>query len=55
MKDIYSSATKLSLLLIIIAIIWLAYLKIEVTEPLKSIALVVISFYFWNKSNNINP
>ena len=52
MKDIYSSATKLSLLIIILAVVWLNLLNIEVTEPLKTISIMVVSFYFGTKSSN---
>lgn len=52
MKDIYWSATKLSLLIIVIAIVWLNALQIEVTEPMKTIAIMIVSFYFWKYNNN---
>lgn len=50
---IFNSATKLVLLIIVISIVTLNFLQIEVWEPLKSISLMVISFYFWQK-NNLN-
>lgn len=54
MKPFYMSATKITLLLIVISIIVLNFMQIEVAEPLKSVALMVISFYFWQKINNNN-
>ena len=58
--NILNSATKIVLILIVISIILLNILQIEVWEPLKSIALMVISFYFWQKTipdinNTTNP
>ena len=55
MADIYSSATKLSLLIIVIAIVWLNLFHIEVTEPLKTIAIMIVSFYFGSKSSPNTP
>lgn len=51
MKPFYMSATKIVLLLLVIAIIVLNFMQIEVGEPLKSMALMVISFYFGQKVN----
>jgi len=53
-KPFYKSATKITLLLLVIATIALNFLQIEAGEPLKSITLMVISFYFWQKVNNTN-
>lgn len=50
--EILNSASKISLLLIIVSIITLNFLKIEVWEPLKSVTLMIISFYFWQKISN---
>jgi len=47
--DILKSATKISLLLIVLSIIGLNIFQIEVGEPLKSIALMIVSFYFGQK------
>ena len=40
------SASKMALLLIIIGIFVLTYMQIEINEPLKTISLMVVSFYF---------
>lgn len=48
-KIFYKSATKITLLLIVISVIALNFMQIEVTEPLKTMAVAVISFYFWQK------
>lgn len=50
--EILKSASKISLLLIVFAIIVLTWLSIEVTEPLKTIAIMITSFYFGNKTWN---
>lgn len=50
---ILQSATKVTLLLIVLSIIILNFLQIEVWEPLKTIAISVVSFYFWQKVNKI--
>jgi len=43
---VLSSATKLVLIMIVIAIIVLNFVQIEVKEPLKTIAIMIVSFYF---------
>ena len=48
---IHKSATKIVLILLVVAVIILTWLRIEVAEPLKTISLMVISFYFWQKNN----
>ena len=53
-KPFYMSATKITLLLIIVSVIVLNFMQIEVAEPLKSVALMVISFYFWQKNTTNN-
>lgn len=50
-RAFYKSATKITLLLIVISVIVLNFMQIEVWEPLKSISLMIISFYFWQKTN----
>ena len=52
---IITSASKIALLLIIVGIFILTYLGIDINEPLKTISLMVVSFYFgWKtKSNEI--
>ena len=49
-EPIIKSATKLVLIGITLAIIALAFLQIEVWEPLSTIAVMVFSFYFGQKS-----
>lgn len=51
-KPFYLSATRITLLLLITSVIALNFLNIEVWEPLKSIALMVVSFYFWQKNQS---
>jgi hypothetical protein len=51
MKPFYMSATRITLLVIVLSIVILNFLQIEVWEPLKSMALMVISFYFGQKVN----
>lgn len=46
---IINSATRIVLILIVLSIIILNFMQIEVWEPLKSMAICVISFYFWQK------
>ena len=53
-KPFYMSATRITLLLLVISTIALNFLQIEAWEPLKSITISVISFYFWQKVNDIN-
>ncbi len=43
---IFNSATKLVLVLVVIAIIALNFIEIDVKEPLKTIAIMIVSFYF---------
>lgn len=45
------SVTKVVLLLIIISLIVFEFCTIKVQEPLNNIALMVVSFYFWQKVN----
>lgn len=49
-KSILLSATRIVLLLITLAIIVLAFLQVEVWEPLKTLSIMVFSFYFGQKS-----
>ena len=51
MKEIYTSTTKFVLVLIVISIIAWTLLWIEISEPLKTISLMVVSFYFGQKLN----
>lgn len=52
--EILNSATKIVLLLVIIAVIFLNVFQIEVAEPLNNIAISIIAFYFWQKVNTNN-
>lgn len=47
--EILNSATKISFLLITWALIYMAIMWIEVTEPFKTIAIMVYTFYFGQK------
>ncbi len=49
---ILNSASKIALLLIIIGIFVLTYLGIDINEPLKTISLMVVSFYFGWKTKS---
>lgn len=49
MKTIYSSATKLTLLALVLALIILTFLGKADAEPFKTVILMVISFYFGQK------
>lgn len=44
-----NSATKIVLIMLIVAIILLNFLWIAVEEPLKTVTLMVVSFYFGQK------
>lgn len=49
---ILNSASKIALLLIIVGIFILTYLGIEINEPLKTISLMIVSFYFGWKTKS---
>jgi len=51
---ILKSATRIVLILLILSIIVLNFLGIEVQEPLKTVVLMVVSFYFWNKMSSVS-
>ena len=51
MKTLFSSATKLTLLALVLALIILTFLGKADAEPFKSVVLMVISFYFGQKVN----
>lgn len=54
MKEALTSMTKAVLLLFSIAfIIWLFIWKID-SKDFVNIMLMVVSFYFWAKTNNVN-
>lgn len=48
--DILNSATKIVLVLVVSAIIALNAFGIPVEEPLKTISLMIVSFYFGQKT-----
>ena len=50
MQKLLTSATKLCLLLVVLAIIALNFTKIPVDETLKVIAVAIVSFYFAQKN-----
>lgn len=52
MKDIYSSASKITLLLLTLTLCTSIYYQpITFAETFKSVVLVVIGFYFGGKTN----
>ena len=52
MTDIFKSASKIAMLLTVIGAFMLTAFSIEITEPLKTISLMIISFYFWGKTKS---
>jgi len=51
MNEILQSATKIVLLLVVVALIALTFLKIVDAKDFMSIALMIVSFYFGQKVN----
>ena len=51
MKDIYTSATKISLIALIAGLIYMSIQGIEINETYKTSLLMVLSFYFGQKIN----
>lgn len=51
MNEILQSATKIVLLLVVVALIALTFLKIVDAKDFISIALMIVSFYFGQKIN----
>ena len=51
MKQIYSSATKITLLVLTIALVYMSVFSIEINETFKTAYLMVLSFYFGQKIN----
>lgn len=51
MNEILNSATKIVLLLMVISLIVLTFMKIVDPKDFMSIALMVVSFYFGQKTN----
>ena len=49
--NILTSATKISLLLLVVALIYLTTIKILDTKPFETVLLMVVSFYFGQKTN----
>lgn len=52
MKEISKSASKIAMLLTIANVFILTAFGIEITEPMKTISLMIISFYFGKGSEN---
>lgn len=52
MNEILNSATKIVLLLLIVALVALTSFKILDQEIFKTVILMVVSFYFGQKINN---
>ena len=50
MNEILQSATKIVLLLVVVALIALTFLKIVDAKDFISIALMIVSFYFGQKN-----
>ena len=51
MKDIYTSATKITLLTLTGGLIYMSIRGIEINELYKTSLLMVLSFYFGQKTN----
>lgn len=51
MKEIYTSATKISLILLILGLIYMSIQTIDINETFKTTLLMVVSFYFGQKVN----
>jgi len=52
--DILKSATKVTLIVLVLAVIVLNVFQIPTEEPLKTIATMVVSFYFGQKVRQNN-
>ncbi len=53
-NKILNSATRIVLILITISIIGMNWMSIEIWEPLKTLAVMVFSFYFGKKSVDLS-
>lgn len=51
MKEIYTSATKITLLALTLGLIYMSIQGIEINETFKTSLLMVLSFYFGQKIN----
>ena len=51
MEEILNSATKLVLLMIVVSLIVLTFLRIVDAKDFMSITLMVVAFYFGQKTN----
>ncbi len=49
---ILQSASKLAMLMALLAVIMLTAFRIDITEPMKTICLMIVSFYFGKGSSN---
>lgn len=52
MCNIFTSASKLAMLLALISVVVLTALNVEITEPMKTICLMIVSFYFGKGGSN---
>jgi len=53
MKNIISSATRLTLLMLVFTLCVGTLLQIPMNEPFRTVLLMVIAFYFGQKTNQI--
>jgi hypothetical protein len=44
--EILNSASKIAMLSVVFSLIFLTAFHIEVTEPLKSLAIMIVGYYF---------
>lgn len=54
MNKIYTSATKITLLLIVLTLCYLAVRQLQIDPAFKDIALMVFSFYFGAKTVTVD-
>lgn len=54
MNKITSSATKITLLVLTLALIYMSVMGVEINETFKTSYLMVLSFYFGQKTNQLN-
>lgn len=52
MKDIYTSATKITLITLIAGLVYMSVKGVDINETFKTTLLMVVSFYFGQKINN---
>lgn len=54
MKEIYTSATKITLITLVCGLVYMSIAGIEINETFKTALLMVLSFYFGQKVNQTN-